>query len=73
MSYCGSESEENLHLFPECPRYNQQRDELIKQLNDVSVHFHINYILDGSSDISYNLNKKPFSYVHINVRASKHF
>lgn len=38
---------------PGYPRYTQQRDELFKQLIDISVPFYMNYILYGSSDFSY--------------------
>ena len=38
---------------PGYPRYTQQRDELFKQLIDISVPFYMNYVLYGSSDFSY--------------------
>ena len=37
----------------ECRKYTQQRDELFKQLIDISVPFYMNYIIYGSSDFSY--------------------
>lgn len=39
-----------------CPRNTQQRDQIFKQLDDISVPFRINYFLYGSPDFSYNLN-----------------
>lgn len=43
------------------------------ELSDISVPFHINYILYGSSEFSYNLNCKIVSYVHSYIIASKRF
>lgn len=62
-----------ISFFFECPRYTQQRVQLFNQFNDISVPFHINYILYGSSDFSYNLNCKILSYVHSYIIASKRF
>lgn len=62
-----------ISFFFECPRYTQQRVQLFNQFNDISVPFHIKYNLYGSSDFSYNLNCKIFSYVHSYIIASKRF
>lgn len=55
--YCVSEFDGNVHFFSlELPRDTQQRLCIFKQLNDISVPFHINNIFYGSSDFSYYLN-----------------
>ena len=69
----GYEFEGNVHYFLEYPKYTQQRDILSQQFCDIGVPFQINFILNGSSEYSHNLNCKIISYVHNYINSSSHF
>ena len=70
---CGYEFEVNVHYFLECPKYTQQIYILSQQFWDIGVPFQINFILNGSSEYSHNLNCKIFSYVHNYIKSSRRF
>ena len=63
----GYEFEGNVHYFLEYPKYTQQRDILSQQFCDIGVPFQINFILNGSSEYSHNLNCEIISYGFANV------